>query len=287
MGSNFHTPWIAGTTKFRVADMDTPLSDLDRAITLTKNNSITCDGVITYNPSTGALTWSGIIHLYYNNASGIATHNQIAASNITLSDNEFAYVALSATNDAAITMSKATITTGSASAFLAYNIVLLAYRNTTDDNLYGPLWQVIMRDAYILKSLFDANTILAANTDNTPVALTVAEQQIVGRITGGNIAALTPAQINTILSLKAQGGVIVESNALALDLGASSITGTLAVGDGGTGQTTAIRLMPAGGTTGQSLTKNSSTDYDVGWTTVTGDSGGSSAEVDALILGVF
>ena len=39
------------------------------------------------------------------------------------------------------------------------------------------------------------------------------------------------------LSLKANGGVINESSSLALDLGASSITGTLAVGDGGTGAT--------------------------------------------------
>ena len=43
---------------------------------------------------------------------------------------------------------------------------------------------------YILKSLFDANTILAADTDDTPAALTVTEQTLVGRATGGNIAAI-------------------------------------------------------------------------------------------------
>ena len=37
--------------------------------------------------------------------------------------------------------------------------------------------------------------------------------------------------------LKANGGVVIESTELAVDLGASSITGTLAVGDGGTGNT--------------------------------------------------
>ena len=35
------------------------------------------------------------------------------------------------------------------------------------------------------------NTILAATSDDTPVALTVAEQTLIGRITGGAIAALT------------------------------------------------------------------------------------------------
>ena len=40
------------------------------------------------------------------------------------------------------------------------------------------------------------------------------------------------------LDLKSNGGLVIESNEAAVDLGASSITGTLAVGDGGTGATT-------------------------------------------------
>lgn len=51
-------------------------------------------------------------------------------------------------------------------------------------------------------SLYDANTILAATTDNTPAALTVGEQTVVGRITGGSIAALTPAQIRTLINVE-------------------------------------------------------------------------------------
>ncbi len=42
----------------------------------------------------------------------------------------------------------------------------------------------------VLKTLFDANTILMATSDDTPVALTVTEQTLVGRLTGGNIAAI-------------------------------------------------------------------------------------------------
>ena len=52
-----------------------------------------------------------------------------------------------------------------------------------------------------LKTLFDAYTILMATADDTPIALTVAEQTLVGRITGGAIAALTVAQITTLLGL--------------------------------------------------------------------------------------
>ena len=40
------------------------------------------------------------------------------------------------------------------------------------------------------------------------------------------------------VDLKANGGLVIESSKLAVDLGASSITGTLAVADGGTGVTT-------------------------------------------------
>ncbi len=54
--------------------------------------------------------------------------------------------------------------------------------------------QVVMHNEY------NANTILAATTDNTPVALTIAEQRIIGRKTGGNITDLANAEIMAILS---------------------------------------------------------------------------------------
>lgn len=56
-------------------------------------------------------------------------------------------------------------------------------------------------DLHILKSLFDAQTILQATSDDTPVALTIAEERLVGRITGGNITALTPAQVHKMLGV--------------------------------------------------------------------------------------
>ena len=42
----------------------------------------------------------------------------------------------------------------------------------------------------VLKTLFDAQTVLAATSDDIPAALTVPEQTVVGRETGGNIAAI-------------------------------------------------------------------------------------------------
>ena len=45
--------------------------------------------------------------------------------------------------------------------------------------------------------------------------------------------------------IKSNGGIVTESNALAVDLGASSITGTLAVSDGGTGATSVSAAQQA------------------------------------------
>ena len=48
---------------------------------------------------------------------------------------------------------------------------------------------------------YDAHTILAATSDNTPAAVTIAEQRIVGRKTGGNITALTGAEVGAMIAL--------------------------------------------------------------------------------------
>ena len=47
------------------------------------------------------------------------------------------------------------------------------------------------------------------------------------------------------LDLKANGGLIIESTEACVDLSASSITGTLAIGDGGTGATSASAARTA------------------------------------------
>jgi len=71
--------------------------------------------------------------------------------------------------------------------------------------------QLAYVDDTVLKSLFDAQTVLAATTDNTPAALVVAEQTLVGRITAGNIVALTATQVRTLLNV-ADGADVTGSN---------------------------------------------------------------------------
>ena len=57
-----------------------------------------------------------------------------------------------------------------------------------------------------------------------------------GQITAGD--GLDKSGNTLSVDLKADGGLVIESTEIAVDLGASNITGTLAVGDGGTGATT-------------------------------------------------
>jgi hypothetical protein len=54
---------------------------------------------------------------------------------------------------------------------------------------------------YVPKSLYDAYSILYADTDNTPAALTVGASTFVGRKAAGGISAMTAAEARTILNV--------------------------------------------------------------------------------------
>jgi len=58
-------------------------------------------------------------------------------------------------------------------------------------------------------AIFDAQTLLVAVADDAPAAITVAEDQIVGRVSAGDLGALTAAQVRTILGL-APGPAVVQ-----------------------------------------------------------------------------
>ena len=67
--------------------------------------------------------------------------------------------------------------------------------------------------------------------------LTFAQFSGAGNITAGD--GLDKSGNELSVDLKANGGLVIESTELAINLAASSITGTLALGDGGTGATSA------------------------------------------------
>ena len=73
--------------------------------------------------------------------------------------------------------------------------------------------------------------------------LTFAQFSGAGQIIAGD--GLDKSGNTLSVDLKANGGLVIESTELALKLNASSITGTLAIGDGGTGATTASAALTA------------------------------------------
>jgi len=73
--------------------------------------------------------------------------------------------------------------------------------SSADDTIPSAKATKAYADLMVPLATFNANTILKADADNTPEALTVAEQTLVGRITGGEITALTKAQVLGLLDL--------------------------------------------------------------------------------------
>lgn len=91
-------------------------------------------------------------------------------------------------------------------------------------------------NASVLKTLYDANSILYATSDNTPVALTVGASTVVGRKASGGIAALTVSDLQTLLALAAANisdfSEAVDDRVAALIIEGAGITKTYNDGAG-------------------------------------------------------
>jgi len=85
-------------------------------------------------------------------------------------------------------------------------------------------------------SLADTGWVCTTNETVTLANMVFAQFSGTGSFTAGDGLDITGTAFS--LDLKSNGGLVIESTEVAVDLGASSITGTLAVADGGTGATT-------------------------------------------------
>jgi hypothetical protein len=97
-----------------------------------------------------------------------------------------------------------------------------------------------------------------------------------GNVTAGD--GLDKSGNELSLDLKANGGLVIESTEVAVDLAASSITGTLAIGDGGTGATSASAARTA---LGLAIGTNVQA-YDADLANLSGCQSGASAALAAL-----
>ena len=97
-----------------------------------------------------------------------------------------------------------------------------------------------------------------------------------GQVTAGD--GLDKSGNTLSVDLKSNGGLVIESTEIAVDLAASSITGTLAVGDGGTGATSASAARTA---LGLAIGTNVQA-YDADLDNLSGCQSGASAAVASL-----
>lgn len=116
---------------------------------------------------------------------------------------------------------------------------------------------------FVTKALFDANTIIAADSDDTPAALTVAEQTLVGRITAGNIDALTDTEVRTLLGL-ATGDSPEFAGLTLTQIFYTSATELTISSDAITVTQSAHKLQPQSGTTDELATINGTVDGENG-----------------------
>ncbi len=74
-------------------------------------------------------------------------------------------------------------------------------------------------DDCVLKTLFDAYSILAADTDNVPAALVVAASTIVGRKASGGIVALSKSEAQAVLNVADGATANAKATGAELDTG--------------------------------------------------------------------
>jgi hypothetical protein len=81
--------------------------------------------------------------------------------------------------------------------------VVLYAEGTNSSHLSIPTSIEVLNSVFVRKDLYDANSILIATANDTPIVLPIAASTIVGRKATGDIVALSVADLNTLLSLPA------------------------------------------------------------------------------------
>lgn len=118
-------------------------------------------------------------------------------------------------DSSAATASK-TYAAGAADAFIGVaTAAVAANAGTGPVKLRGGAEAEVDLDDVVLKSLYDANSVLYATTDNTPVALTVGASTFVGRKSTGDIVALSTTEARTELNVEDGADVTDATNVAA------------------------------------------------------------------------
>lgn len=108
---------------------------------------------------------------------------------------------------------------GAKAIYAVSDLLLGALWSASRLQAVAKVWSEIdaLDSAKVNAALFGANTILKADADNTPKALTVGEDTLVGRVSGGDIDALTVAEARSLLVVGNQvsGKVLISAGSSA------------------------------------------------------------------------
>jgi len=92
-------------------------------------------------------------------------------------------------------------------------------------------------DSFKTIAVADQTSVVADSSTDTLTLVAGSNITITTDATADSVT-ITSTDTNTTYTAASNGGIVIESNEIAVDLGASSITGTLAISDGGTGANT-------------------------------------------------
>ena len=204
MGTNFHTAWVNSPTPgyktWGAASVNPTWAELDLALTYLKNVMVGCEGVLSWTPGTGVLAWNAQLTIVFNRTDGQACHNHVTAGNVTLTAGQFAYCDLSETDNATVTVVAGTISTGSASNFITFNRLVLAYRSASSGELHPLALSQAWVDTALPAHNQNANTVTIPNGVGTPTYDDMQDflnlTRSAGRLTGGVVTKGTGATVS-------------------------------------------------------------------------------------------
>ena len=209
--------------------MAAPTIQLKRGTNAVPNTALAGEPIIRYN--------SGITELHIGDSGG--SSSELIASDAAYDANiEILTKSVASTSVGALSLldsqaTQGTLTIEPNATTTDYTFVFPAAEGTPGDvlRINSVASNVVTMEYAAVASSFTITDGTASDTFSTGGTLT---------FTGGDgiTTAVTNDQITFSADLKANGGLVFETNELAVDLGASSITGTLAVGNGGTGLST-------------------------------------------------
>lgn len=175
------------------------------------------DGNLTNLYRSNAIRWAGGAGLTLNGLQEAQTNEDFAFEKLLINASATQTITINHENGGATAARRFRCPGGV--AYVVPPLTAVQLRYDPADDRYIVVGTAVGDSDAVSETLFDANTILKADADDTPAPLTVPEQTLVGRITAGVITALTATQIRTLLNVE-DGATAGDADAIHDDVAA-------------------------------------------------------------------